>query len=104
MDRIYSRRKGNEMNQTRVKEEAERLRNIARNLSYSEVESESIIKFVLNEVAMRLETGWYEKSDVSETNPCDHPEHNFPTMFHIPQGEIYVHTCPGCGHRIRVAG
>lgn len=103
MDRIYTCRKGKTMNK-KIDSEVLRLRNLAATLSYSEVESEAIIKHVLNEIAMRLQTGWYEKSDGWETNSCNHPEHDFPTMLHIPVGQIYVHTCPGCGNKIRVAG
>lgn len=96
------------MNQTRVKEEAERLRNIARNLSYSEVESESIIKFVLNEVAMRLETGWYERDSGFEpieiNRICTDREHDGPNMLYVPPGQIYKHVCRSCGNVVRIAG
>lgn len=48
------------MNQ-RTKDEVERLRSIARCLSYDGLTVESVSKHLLLEIAMRLETGWYEK-------------------------------------------
>lgn len=30
--------------------------------------------------------------------PCNHPEHNAPTMISLPPG-VYEHTCPRCGKK-----
>ncbi|HET8688953.1 MAG TPA: hypothetical protein VFM18_20275 [Methanosarcina sp.] len=100
------------MNQ-RTKDEVERLRSIASSLSYNNDKMEGDLKHTLYEVAMRLDTSWYEQSDdfkpltipkVWDIPVCNHPEHNFPMMFYIPPGQSYTHVCPNCGYRITIAG
>lgn len=39
-------------------------------------------------------SGFFEVPQVSR---CTHPEHEFPTMLHIPPGKGYRHICPRCG-------
>lgn len=34
----------------------------------------------------------------SASLPCQHPEHNPPTMLYLEPG-VYEHQCPGCGDR-----
>lgn len=34
--------------------------------------------------------------DLPKKKTCNHPEHNPPTHLHIPQGQGYIHICPGC--------
>lgn len=39
--------------------------------------------------------------DLPKIEICTHPEHNPPTMLHIPQGKGYKHICPACG-KVRI--
>lgn len=38
--------------------------------------------------------------DPAYHRPCRDPSHNPPTHLFIPQGKIYIHICPSCGHRV----
>ena len=80
----------------RIKNEVERLRSIARKLSYDETEDANV-KHVLFEVASRLESNWYEKN-------CRDPEHDAPILLYVPSGQVYKHVCPSCGNVIRISG
>lgn len=36
--------------------------------------------------------------DLAPFQPCNHPEHNPPTMIVLSPG-VYEHTCPACGKK-----
>jgi len=40
------------------------------------------------------ESGFFDL-DIKDKK-CSHPEHDFPTHLHIPQGKGYKHVCPNC--------
>jgi len=43
--------------------------------------------------------GRFEDIDDHSCKECTHPEHNPPTLIHIPPGKKLVWECPACGHK-----
>lgn len=42
-------------------------------------------------------SGFFDIPEESRIQRCRDPEHNFPSMLHIPPGKGYRHVCYTCG-------